>query len=80
MSASWHNGRWARTPTQCNCRRQSSEPSVTLQRGNEVLSFGYYSNADSRGAGSAVPEPEIPLGWPIAVSVGGVRSFKSLNI
>jgi len=38
--------------------------------GNEVLNFGYYGNADSRGAGSTVPEPDIPLGWPIAVSVG----------
>ncbi|MCX7590945.1 MAG: hypothetical protein N2255_04885 [Kiritimatiellae bacterium] len=38
--------------------------------GNELLRCGYYGNADSRGPGSSVPEPEIAFGWPIAVSVG----------
>jgi hypothetical protein len=40
--------------------------------GNEITRFGYYGNHDSRGPESAVPEPAIPLGWPICVSVGQV--------
>ena len=39
-------------------------------RRNEVVSFGDYGNPDSRGRGGATPNPEIPLGWPIAVSAG----------
>jgi DNA-binding beta-propeller fold protein YncE len=38
--------------------------------GNEIARFGYYGNSDSRGAKSAVPDPEIALGWPIMVSTG----------
>jgi len=37
--------------------------------GNVVVPFGYYGNADSRGADSAVPKPAIPLGWPLTCSV-----------
>jgi hypothetical protein len=46
---------------------------VVDNSGNEVLKFGYYGNPDSRGPKSAVPEPEIPLGWPMAVSAGQVE-------
>ncbi|MBN1422189.1 MAG: hypothetical protein JXP34_25670 [Planctomycetes bacterium] len=41
--------------------------------GNEILRFGSYGNADSRGPGSAVPDPEIPLGWPICASAGRIE-------
>ncbi|MBM4041805.1 MAG: hypothetical protein FJ290_25180 [Planctomycetes bacterium] len=41
--------------------------------GNEILRFGYYANPDSAGPKSAVPEPAIPLGWPMAVSAGQVE-------
>jgi hypothetical protein len=37
---------------------------------NPILRFGDYGNEDCTGAGSAVPEPKIPLAWPYAVSVG----------
>jgi len=33
--------------------------------GNEIVTFGHYGNPDSRGAGSALPEPSIPVGWPL---------------
>lgn len=38
--------------------------------GNTILRFGDYGNPDSAGPGSAVPAPEIPLAWPVAVSPG----------
>lgn len=37
--------------------------------GNEIGAFGSYGNADSAGAGSAAPLPEIPFAWPQAVAV-----------
>jgi hypothetical protein len=43
--------------------------------GNEITHFGSYSNMDSRGPGSPVPEPEIPLGWPLSVECAGGRAF-----
>ena len=44
---------------------------VVDNEGNEILKFGHYGNADSRGAGddSPIKVPEIPLGWPEAVGV-----------
>ena len=41
--------------------------------GNEVAKFGYYGNPDSCGPESAVPEPELALGWPLSVSAGQVE-------
>jgi len=41
--------------------------------GNEILTFGYYGNPDSRGPKSALPEPEIPLGWANCVSAAQVE-------
>ncbi|MBL8025806.1 MAG: hypothetical protein JNL74_05315 [Fibrobacteres bacterium] len=43
---------------------------VTLadNAGNEILSFGEYGNADSKGVGSAIPGPSIPLAWPAGVA------------
>jgi len=32
--------------------------------GNQILRIGSYGNADSAGAGSKVPEPEIAFAWP----------------
>ena len=43
---------------------------VVDNAGNEILRFGAYGNPDSRGPESAVPRPEVPLGWPFSVSVG----------
>ena len=45
---------------------------VVDNAGNEIARFGYYGNPDSRGPESALPEPEIPLGWPVSVSAGQV--------
>jgi hypothetical protein len=39
--------------------------------GNQITRFGGYGNADSAGAGSAVPTPAIPFGAPNAVAVAG---------
>ena len=38
--------------------------------GAEILKFGHYGNADSRGTGedSPVRKPAVPLGWPEAVA------------
>jgi len=41
--------------------------------GNEIARFGYYGNADSRGPESAVRDPAIAFGWPMAVSVGQIH-------
>ncbi len=46
---------------------------VVDNAGNEILRFGHYANLDSAGPKSLVPEPAIPLGWPIAVSAGQVE-------
>jgi hypothetical protein len=37
--------------------------------GNRICTFGAYGNQDSGGPGSAVPEPAIPLAFPLAVGV-----------
>ncbi len=37
--------------------------------GNPITTFGKYGNQDSRGKGSAVPTPDIPLAWPVTVAV-----------
>ena len=37
--------------------------------GNRICRFGDYGNADSAGPDSAIPEPEVPLGWAQAVAV-----------
>jgi hypothetical protein len=41
--------------------------------GNLIAQFGYYGNADSRGSGSLVPDPETVFGWPMMVSAGQVE-------
>ncbi len=41
--------------------------------GNEILRLGYYANADSAGPKSALREPAVPLGWPLAVGAGQVE-------
>jgi len=43
--------------------------------GNTITRFGSYGNMDSRGPGSRVPEPAIPLGWPLSVECAGGRAF-----
>jgi hypothetical protein len=43
--------------------------------GNELTRIGSYGNMDSRGAGSSVPQPGIPLGWPIAVDCARGRTY-----
>ncbi len=42
--------------------------------GNEIARFGHYGNADSRGRGSAIPDPPIPFGFPMAVSAGQIEA------
>ena len=37
--------------------------------GNVIATLGHYGNSDSAGAGSAIPDPAIPLGWPMTVGV-----------
>jgi hypothetical protein len=49
--------------------------SVLDNAGNLVLRFGAYGNYDSAGPGSAVPKPEIPLGWPIGVGVSDAHIY-----
>jgi hypothetical protein len=50
--------------------------------GNHLFWFGEYGNRDSRGPGSALPVPEIPIGEPelVAVSDRSVYVFDSLNL
>jgi hypothetical protein len=36
--------------------------------GNEILSFGDYGNADSRGPSSLIPGPAVPLIWPVGAA------------
>ena len=40
--------------------------SVRDNAGNEIVQFGRYGNFDCGGPASAEPQPDIPLGWPIA--------------
>jgi len=46
---------------------------VVDNAGNEILKFGYYGNPDSRGEGSAVPDPQIAFGWPLMASAGQIH-------
>lgn len=41
--------------------------------GNEIVRFGHYGNPDSAGPRSPLPEPPVPLGWPIAVTAGHIH-------
>jgi len=41
---------------------------VTDNNDNPILTMGEYGNTDSRGMGSLVPEPAIPLMWPTGVT------------
>jgi hypothetical protein len=43
--------------------------------GNLICWFGNYGNQDSAGPGSAIPTPEIPLGWAQAVAVNDDAAF-----
>jgi len=43
--------------------------------GNPITTFGKYGNQDSRGRGSRVPKPEIPLAWPITVVVSDTHAY-----
>ena len=43
--------------------------------GNEITHFGSYGNMDSRGKGSAIPEPEITFGWPLSVDCAQDKAF-----
>jgi hypothetical protein len=43
---------------------------VIDREGNELVRIGSYGNMDSRGPGSPVPEPAVPLGWPLTARVG----------
>jgi len=51
------------------------EVAVLDASGNTITRFGSYGNMDSRGPGSPVPEPAIPLGWPLSVECAGGRAF-----
>ena len=37
--------------------------------GNLIARFGHYGNADSAGPDSLLPQPPIPLGWPMSCSI-----------
>jgi hypothetical protein len=43
--------------------------------GNPLTMFGQYGNQDSRGAGSLVPKPAIPLTWPLTVAVSETHAY-----
>ena len=43
--------------------------------GNPIATFGKYGNQDSRGRGSAVPRPDIPLAWPLTVAVSETHAY-----
>lgn len=49
--------------------------SVLDSNGNFICRFGSYGNMDSRGAGSAISDPAIPLGWPMAVAVSDKSAY-----
>ncbi len=42
--------------------------------GNEITRFGGFGNMDSRGPSSPVSQPQVPLGWPLAVRLLGERA------
>ncbi|MFP4056825.1 MAG: hypothetical protein ACLF0G_08145 [Candidatus Brocadiia bacterium] len=42
---------------------------VTDNAGHPIATFGAYGNFDSAGADSPIPQPPIPLGWPVGVGV-----------
>jgi hypothetical protein len=46
----------------------TSEVYVADNNGNTILTFGEYANADSKGPGSLVPGPDIPLATPLCVA------------
>jgi len=43
--------------------------------GNPITTFGKYGNQDSRGKGSPVPRPDIPLAWPLTVAVSDTHAY-----
>jgi len=43
--------------------------------GNLITWFGRYGNQDSAGPGSAIPIPDIPVGWVQAVAVNDEAAF-----
>jgi hypothetical protein len=43
--------------------------------GNPLTTFGKYGNQDSRGKGSQVPKPDIPLAWPLTVAVSDTHAY-----
>jgi len=43
--------------------------------GNPITTFGKYGNQDSRGDGSRVPKPAIPLAWPLTVAVSDTHAY-----
>ncbi len=45
--------------------------------GNKIGTFGEYGNEDSAGPGSAVPRPNIPFAWPMAVGVSDRAAYVS---
>ncbi len=49
--------------------------SILDNAGNEIYEFGRYGNYDSAGPESAIPEPEIPLAWPIGVGVSSEHIY-----
>lgn len=42
----------------------TQQVSVMDNNGNEIVAFGRYGNYDSKGPGSAIPDPAIPFAWP----------------
>ncbi|MBM4039228.1 MAG: hypothetical protein FJ290_12010 [Planctomycetes bacterium] len=49
---------------------------VVDNEGNHILTFGAYGNRDSQGPESKVPEPGIPLAYPVAAKA----SFKHIYV
>ncbi|MCX7592137.1 MAG: hypothetical protein N2255_10980, partial [Kiritimatiellae bacterium] len=48
---------------------------VLDSNGNLITTFGAYGNQDSRGPGSLVPTPGIPLAWPISVVTSETHAY-----
>ncbi|MGQ9662523.1 MAG: hypothetical protein ACUVWX_09335 [Kiritimatiellia bacterium] len=48
---------------------------VLDSNGNPITTFGAYGNQDSRGQGSLIPVPEIPMAWPISVVVSDTHAY-----
>ncbi|MCX7805179.1 MAG: SMP-30/gluconolactonase/LRE family protein, partial [Planctomycetota bacterium] len=40
---------------------------IADSNGNRIIRLGRYGNMDSRGPGSPVPKPELPMSWPLVV-------------